>query len=728
MIKLKNDNSVLLLGDLCAQIISLKNERGREWIEKGAPLIQIRLLDASGKRLDICSDNAASYDVAEEKSRVRISFKKLGGFEFDCTAEIAAAGSRFEFRLEIENRTGYAVEWIDYPVCLLKNEMADAGGEFRFLKCKNEGLEIADLSGYIHQMVDYPNKGWDGTYPGPTSMQFQAYYGGEEGLYIGAHDTEHNYKVIDAYLQDGAIRTEYKLLPGLENNEHYCYTYPVVVECFQGNWADAAEIYRTFAETSGLISLPKLKENGDIPDWVQDSPIVVIYPVRGDEDIGAMQPNMYYPYTNALPYLEELSKKLSSKLLVLLCHWEGSAPWAPPYVWPPYGDKENFLQFVRRLHEAGQLVGVYCSGTAWTEESIVDPSYNTREQFEREGLEAIMAKGPDQKLSRAYICNGNIRWGYDMCIHTDKAREIVLNEVNSIVNEGNVDYIQYFDQNLGGTPSICYSRSHGHPATPGKWLVNDTQKLLAGVNAIIEKAGKKGKVSVGCESAAAEGYVEYMPFNDARNYAGFESDTPRPVYDYVFHEYMNNYMGNCNTSYFFLDVGEYPEFLFYRTGYLFASGDILTVVLKNDGKLHWDWSSPWKLPDVDQKAYGDYVKTLNDWKKGGLKSALTYGRMLKPFEVECGRFEFKKRDGTKRSFPSISATRWQCGENEDVQVLVNYANRPETVSVCVGNEVKELHVYTAADAADYEKVLPVNGKCRFTVGARNAVKAVAIKS
>ena len=80
-------------------------------------------------------------------------------------------------------------------------------------------------------------------------------------------------------------------------------------------------------------------------------------------------------------------------------------------------------------------------------------------------------------------------------------------------------------------------------------ITHVTKCLFERSNDIIKNSGKEGKVSIGCEAAAAEGYVEYMPFNDARNY-GFESGTPVPVYNYVFHEYINNYMGNCNTSYF----------------------------------------------------------------------------------------------------------------------------------------------------------------------------------
>ena len=69
-----------------------------------------------------------------------------------------------------------------------------------------------------------------------------------------------------------------------------------VLKSYKGGWREACELNRRWLEKPGEGSAVKAK----LPDWTQDSPITVIYAVKGEgidhgpEELG---PNRYYPYS-----------------------------------------------------------------------------------------------------------------------------------------------------------------------------------------------------------------------------------------------------------------------------------------------------------------------------------------------------------------------------------------------------------------------------------------------
>ena len=131
------------------------------------------------------------------------------------------------------------------------------------------------------------------------------------------------------------------------------------------------------------------RKNTDLPEWYTDNTLVVTYPVRGVHDMDRPEPNALFPYINALPHIDEIAGKTGMRPLALLMHWEGTAPWAPPYVWPPYGGVEAFNEFRDALHDRGHMLGVYCSGFGYTKRSNLIPEYDNTEKIGRDDLLAV---------------------------------------------------------------------------------------------------------------------------------------------------------------------------------------------------------------------------------------------------------------------------------------------------------------------------------------------------
>ena len=142
MIELHNNKAILSIDETDGAIVSLKSKSGTEYVAKPVPIIAVRLLDTEKQeRTDVFSEGKYLSEAKSDNDEIILGFSGMGGLEIDCTATISSTKQGFEFSLKIENGTGFAIEWVDYPVMRLKNMMKDAGGDFKFLKTRQEGSE-----------------------------------------------------------------------------------------------------------------------------------------------------------------------------------------------------------------------------------------------------------------------------------------------------------------------------------------------------------------------------------------------------------------------------------------------------------------------------------------------------------------------------------------------------------------------------------------------------------
>ncbi len=725
--KMVAGNTILELNEKNGRISSLKNQFGQEFVsDNKMPLFTISVLQ-NESRVRYTSDDFSACRYQKTKNGVEFVYTGLRGLTV--TATVTAREEGFGFTLALNNEREENIEWVTYPNLLCKDMLKEG---YRALLPMLEGVEIEDFyyrSLYFpYEELKYPSGGWDAEYPGSAALQLMAYYNGKEGLYICSEDTTYRLKQIDCENREDGLYFINRLY-GIGKQKSYEYGYEVYLHAYEGGYYEAFDEYRNFVEGSGWIKIPKLKENRTLPEWTKNSPVVVVYAIRGERDTGNMDEQAcYYPYTNALPILEGLKEELDSDLMVLLAHWEGTAPWAPPYVWPPYGDEENFRLYTEKLHEMGCRFGVYCSGLGWTTKSVIWQAYDKNDDYKEGNFADIMCVDAGENHVESKICRGAIRFGYDMCIAKEETKKIVVDEVKKIVDGCQVDYIQFFDQNVGGIPCLCYSEKHGHPSVPGGWLIEEQRKLI---NEMYEAT--EGKVLFGCEGSASEALFDKLRFNDARNYLAFPIGQPRPMFDYVYHEYVSNFMGNQNTVSCYVFTDEAPEIVFYKTAYFFAQGNVLTVVLGKNGKLHWDWGTPWEAKPVDHEGYAAFVKELNGWRKNSLYEELQYGRMVKPFEIHCDDYEVPTYSGyyplftdqgeskreKPRKYPSIITNAYQT-EKGFTQIFVNFHDGEREFSV-VFPEEKRMRIYTDKEDTVGEERL-VSGEVSFKLAPRSIMK------
>ncbi|NMD89281.1 hypothetical protein HF882_22090 [Victivallis vadensis] len=633
----------------------------------------IQLRDFIGNPLRINRSDFSDATVHKSHDGFEITYsgcRKLRGTIVKVWTTLNETEIRWRISISLEN-SACRCEWVDFPRIRLRRSEEEC-----FLLPFAEGtlidrLDQRENASFKCEYSEYPLSGINGFYPGPAAMQFEACFQGNTGLYIGCADPSHAPKTLDIQCEgDDARRIMVQNFTGGASGP----AFEIVTVAFAGNWQDAAEIYRVWMTEYDPFLPEKISER--IPDWLKKSPIVVAFPVRGHGlDSSEMAPNEYFPYVQALPVLNKLRERWRGPLLALLMHWEGTAPWAPPYIWPPYGGEAALREFTDAMHNAGDRVGLYASGIGWTQQSVLEPAYDCREQFEAEKLGNVICTGPrGEAYSRN--CNGaqSIRLGYDLCPACDVTAEIVCDEI-SAAHRAKIDYLQYFDQNQGAASPLCYSAKHEHPSLPGAWQTVAMRTLL-------KKAALSAEETVlGCENAAAEPYMEFCKLNDLRSHLAWGTGgMPVPLYSYLFHEYCIGFSGNGVCLSEWIDTEKTPFFLQWNVAWNFVNGNLLSVVLKDGGKIHWNWGLSWKLPEPEQQPLLTLIANLAKWRQGRAGRYLVAGRMEKALHVQCAVGIVYHKNAMAFEVPMVLSSAWSDNGKKAV-ILVNCNTKPEACRI-----------------------------------------------
>lgn len=634
--------------------------------EVGLFAVKLRCRDGSGKVLSAEDCNFVDFDgLAATYTNADVDV----AVHFVLSNDNAA----LLLRIDVINKTDLLVEWVELmSVCVGGKLRDEQGGTGAIVYPFNEGGLVTNMAyresmPYRYDEPQYPSKSGYSIFPNMICSQFLAYVSRNCGLYLGMHDAERTTKHIDFRYYNGNIKLQMRTFCNVDYGQSYAMPFDCVMQPFVGNWQDACEIYRKWFEQNLPEGLVKIVDNKNLPDWYHKSPVTVIYPVRGRKDTGDMTPNGMYPYVNGLPFLQEVATATNSPVMALLMHWEGTAPWAPPYVFPPFGGVEVFADFLRQAHERNMLVGLYMSGMGYTLKSNVLLDYDCTADFERDCIADIVCADSDGS-KRGIICPQQ-RVGYDLCPACEQTKQIMSDEISMLCDMG-VDYVQALDQNHGGVSYFCYSDRHGHIPAPGKWQAEETCKML-------ERVRTNGAL-MGCESAASESMIAHLPYSDNRFQLNLYVGTPIPVYSYIYHEYVNNFMGNQVCAM----LNKVEENYTYRLAYSFTAGDMLSLVTLGDGKVEYSWDD-WIAPHdktVDKQVAYDFIRTLNGWRRGAASRYLHEGRMVRPVAVTCGKQCFTLDDGSAYTPDEVLTTAYTSG-GRTLQFVVNYNRYEVTVKL-----------------------------------------------
>ncbi len=641
----------------------------RECCVGKCPLFVIRLRDKDGECHYINSTMALSVGVEGSF----LTYKGFGESFRDLEVRVLAQdGEQISWQIATQGvPCEFAIEWIEVAKVCMPRLIANNPYGGKMLFPYNEGMLVFDETLLPRYEPEFPSSGAYFAFPNMVCSQFMAYLFDDIGLYIGAHDEKRGFKCVDFYGYDGALSLQMRLYSGVGYGEDYCSDFPIVWKACGGNWKSATEIYRSWLREHLPIGVTPISENISLPEWYKESPLIVTYPVRGVHDMDTMEPNALFPYTNALPILKGIKEATKCRIMALLMHWEGTAPWAPPYVWPPYGGKELFNEFRDALHKDGDLLGVYCSGFGYTKQSTLIESYNTEAEIERRGVLRGVCHSPKNKPELGITCTPYQRYGYDICPASSVGREI-LDEAYSPLFKSGVDYAQILDQNHGGGQYMCYAREHSHPPMPGEWMTSNMQSLLT------DWQDKAKGMLFGCESASAEPFIGKLLMSDNRFELNYPYGAPVPVYAYLYHEYVRNFMGNqCGCPF-----EPKCDTLRYRLGYSFSIGDIMTLILAPNGSLmtHWGNRDFEHSPDMEKTLL--FISNLTKFYNEVGKEYLCFGKMSNAPDIECESIAIPQFRGQAESvLPRLLSSCWEACDSKTAYIVVNPESTPVPFSI-----------------------------------------------
>ncbi len=424
-----------------------------------------KLIYQEGERTEIpvyASDQDAVF--TEEPGRLTVTYSGIRGdgrtLDADLRVVLEMDDRGLTARTEIENRDGQA-QIMEISLTAVSGVRSLGGDAERDAIAwpLQMGIRVpcpafSDLSVYSgfrkYERHDQFHTDLDNPYPGGTSMQWYDWYNGNEGLYVGSHDTsQHTICLhVERDVRSNVLRMGVNRYPMLGRGESW-RSAPTVYRPHKGDWHQGAKFYREFMLGSGHWAAP------DQPDWVRDFSgwLRLIFKQHHGEC------NWVF---SDIPRLYDEAEAAGMKTIFLL-GWErgGFARRWPDYVVDErMGGEAGLKKAIDYVHAKGGKVIMFLSY------ALID---HQSDFYLKEGGSACTIKsmwGEDIPFAETYCGEGTYRKipnppmpMYLSCPGSDLWQEKMVASANTCLDLG-ADGVLY---DIGGhLPFFCYDPSHGH--------------------------------------------------------------------------------------------------------------------------------------------------------------------------------------------------------------------------------------------------------------------------
>lgn len=549
----------------------------------------------------------------------------------------------------------------------LKNDQNSNG--FGFGAQEPYGLPYPSARGQM-QLNAYYRKEGNFYYPSRTPMP---------GLYLAAHDPKGSPKVF--YASDEPRNHLLRFVVGhypeasCRPGTDYIQDYPMLIGFFNGDWYDAAAIYRQWASRQYWLNKGKLYERRDVPEWF----LRMTAWIRLTNDRGMT-------LASCRRYAAMYRDLLSGTLGIQWYGWERGLILSGCGEFPTTSSGvEGLEETIASIQAKDTYVFPYVNTRVWCKYEN-DKSWGTRNFDKAAGELQIKPDGsPDGALRK--VKTDNITF-FKVCPHSRYWGDYLTAICSQIVDRYDVRGI-YLDEgaNLsfgGGAYDVQGCFSEQHPHTPGVTL-----ELLAAerrrFQQIIDMLTARGKQGVLTGEGNSEIFIDIFA-SKLIHYEIWPGHVP--LFSAVYHEYSASY-GRTITA-----KSRVPgdPISAMQTGWQLITGSQLARL----------WPANFKDDEVQKNL--SYAAEGTRLRNGPGYKFLCIGKMLRPPfvsttpEVVTGQFS---RINHICKLPAVLAASWEAPDGDVAVVLTNISEE----SVEFELEVTPSE-YGFKGEIHYEKIFP----------------------
>ncbi|MFH0970655.1 MAG: DUF6259 domain-containing protein [Candidatus Diapherotrites archaeon] len=572
----------------------------------------------------------------------------------------------------------------------------------------NDYLAVFSNSGIL---VEDPYLNYRPTKPllATTFIQMQAYYvddGSPEGIYIASEDYRNLHsRVIQWNAVSDSVKGNhtrfglggYGRAPLDPDNIDFDMEYDYSIGVFEGDWYDAAKIYRNWALTEGgTVSLGKVEQRTDIPDWYKELGLQLVQNLLGSSYNNGVEVNDYAP----LEFFQEV------KDFYLPCEeyfdpeacGEGSASTVMGlFEWSWFDNEDNAQYGDYSIYPA---MGVFASAAKAA--SIYLIGYTLSFGYSVDGSELDDMRfyaNVDPTTGEPFFISGINVYAMDPAA-TDWWERYATVFKNQAVENGFMGI--YLDNpyifGLGShnpnipTPSNPHNQGQG-----GTYLLEGYRN---GIQTIINNIRETYSDFILVHEQGHEAYEPTSWSNSGQNDAPPNGVNPVfttniPLIETIYHDYKLFNYGNIYSNLTWHAYDAYsgqPGLLTEAAQASIASGFIrgkmvthtestLGYAVHNSVKDHGDAFAPFVN-------YAYFLKQLIKVRLSEAKKFLIYGQLLRPLKLEGAgnniTFTYKTMGDNPtpypQTFPPVMNSVWKASDGSIGVMFINYTNNDESFS------------------------------------------------